>query len=931
MRRFIGLSVFLRWGVCLLSFLLPGQVRGQVDPGTLLHIPHGHWTEENGLPGNSVRTLAQTPEGYVWLGMEQGLVRFDGRHFVSVPVETACPGSGCRVLERRRVGAAGRRWADTLGHCLMHLEGQGLKTFRGEGVPALDAEVTCLLTASDQSLWVGTRQGLRRLTSEGMKRVDLPGGQGRAHITALAEDHSGAVWVATSGGVLLRLVMRDWGIEGERVVAGVPGEVSSLLWVSGDELWVGTTGQGLFRMNAVEGRLQGVESLRQTWVTCLFLDSRGHAWVGTYGDGLWVRPRGAQAIRPFAPKAEPLACHTITELMEDREQSLWVATIGDGVTILRESVVQTYHAGNGLAGNMIFGVYEDRKGRIWSGALGSGVTCMDGERMHVLNAQRGFPSHMVVSFCETHDGALWMGAMGLGLIRCAELDSWKVFGKERGMVDCSVRVVCADRSGRVWVGTQQGNVYRLEGERFHHVADVGARVTQMMADHEDGMLICTLGRGVLQMEETGRIRALGGLPGKVYLSACRDSDGGLWLGAFGLGLVHRDPEGRVAVFTGREGLPDPHIYAILEDGQMNLWCSSNTGIFRISRPSLREKLSRGGGFLAINRYGKESGMRCLECNGGSQPSGICDSRGCVWFPTVRGLVCVQPMRSLANRTPPAILVERMDVNGKVWTPEQGGGVIREKIQDLDIRFSAISFVFPERMRSRYRLEGWELNWHDATGAPVARYRNLAAGTYRFVVQACNADGVWNTLGAALPFSVAPTSWRPSASWLILPAILLAGWLVAWFWRMRCAAWDRVEVGVRVEPRGDEEEALRQLAFLDHLVRREHLYRNPNLSIGDLARKAILGARTISRLLNEHRGQHFFEYINAFRVEEAYRILLDSQMRDEKSILQIAYDVGFNSKSAFNRSFKKVYGVTPSQVRACGPVKRGEGQAVAATD
>jgi len=591
-----------------------------------------------------------------------------------------------------------------------------------------------------------------------------------------------------------------------------------------------------------------------------------------------------------------------------------VATLGGGVYTLRKAAVTTLTRKTGLCGDIIFGVFEDSRGRIWSGSIGGGVNCTDENGTKTLTAAQGFPSQSILSFSETQDGSIWMAALGLGLIRYKE-GQLKVYDQYDGLPDTLIRALYTDRLDRLWIGTQRGRLYRREGQQFKKLLHLDARINHIHEEPSGEMLVCTMGQGVWASSEASgqaHYAPLAGLPGRLYTHAHRDRTGNLWLAAIGQGLLVKTPAGQIQLFNRGDGLPDHTIYVILEDESGRLWCSCNHGIFSISRPSILARLADPKKPLHITVYGKESGMRSLECNGGSQPAGIRDRKGRLWFPTIKGLARLIPDQIHINLTPPSVLIEQVCLDGQVCSPDQTRS-LRDGGSELKIDFTAISFVYPERVRFRHRLDGFDKVWIDGQSERSVRYQNLPAGQYRFRLLAANADGLWNTEETQFSLTLRqPFTQTRFFQGLILVFLAIAAVLVHLFLRQRYLH-KQIRPKYHNSPLNPTE-ADRQLDMLNRLMEGEHLYRQTSLSVKDLSNRTLLTTRTISQILNERRKQNFFEYINTFRIREARDIIADPKLRQNRSLLDIAYAVGFNSKSAFNRAFKQVCGHTPSEMK-----------------
>ena len=240
--------------------------------------------------------------------------------------------------------------------------------------------------------------------------------------------------------------------------------------------------------------------------------------------------------------------------------------------------------------------------------------------------------------------------------------------------------------------------------------------------------------------------------GAVY-SLHRDADGGLWLGTLGKGLV-LFRGGQFRTLTMKDGLFDDVIFQILEDATGYLWMSSNRGIFRVSRRELEQVADGRRSTVTSRVFGTADGMESKECNGGNQPAGLKARDGRLWFPTLKGSVVVDPQRLRTNTVPPRVLIEEGAVD-KRPLGSSGESVFPPGPGALEFRYTALALRNPDRVRFRYRLEGFDKQWVDAGTRRVAYYTNTPPGRYRFQVTASNEDGVWSEQGATAAFRLRP--------------------------------------------------------------------------------------------------------------------------------------------------------------------------------
>jgi signal transduction histidine kinase/ActR/RegA family two-component response regulator/streptogramin lyase len=409
-------------------------------------------------------------------------------------------------------------------------------------------------------------------------------------------------------------------------------------------------------------------------------------------------------------------------VIEDHTGAIWIGT-GGGLSRLADGVVQTYTTADGLANNAVMSLAEDAQGTIWVGTRIGLSSIANGQvRTHT---QRGIPQSAIYAVAPMRDGSLWFAATGNAVGRLADGEV-TIFGEESGLsrTGMGVRVIREDRrTGTAWVGTMNG-LYHYQDGRFHRFAWKG---------WDEGTSI---------------------------LALLLDDSGALWIGTDGAGLW-RVADGKAQSFRLRDGLPDESIGAVLQDAAGDLWITTNKGAFRLSMRELDRFRRREIRALRYDAFGVGDGMRTRECNGGMQSVAARSRDGRLWFSTIKGVAVVDPSRLTKNAIPPPVVIEALRVDHRELP------VVRKSAAppgrgELEVQYSALSFVQPEAVKFRYRLEGYDEEWVDAGSRRTAYYTNLRPGAYTFRVIACNNDGAWNTVGATLSLTLQPyfyqTAW-----------------------------------------------------------------------------------------------------------------------------------------------------------------------------
>ena len=531
---------------------------------------------------------------------------------------------------------------------------------------------------------------------------------------------------------------------------GIPlKSVSSFAETPDGSLWFGAT-TGLYRLKEEKvSVLKGVNGLASDTVRALEVDSRGTLWIGTNG-GL---NRWFNGLVPD-PLGETLSHGVVQSIYQGGEGSLWIGTYG-GLHQLRDYTFETYGSAEGLTNNDVNTLFEDRSGELWAGSWGGGLNRKQGERFVNVPWLPESQHRLLYSIAQGLDGSLWV-ATGGGLVR-KQGEKLTVYGEKEGLDIESIRSLLSGADGSLWIGSQ-GRLSRFHEGRFtHYTAEDGLprqRVIALFEDRDGALWIGTKGGGLSRFI-SGKFTTFttrDGLPHASVVALHGDSQGNLWIGTRGGGLA-RFRDGRFASFGRKTSALPVNVYRILEHKE-NLWISSDTGIFRVRKADLEAEANGTLEVAPTVAYGRADGMQSTYCNGEAhQPAGWKTRDGKLWFPTIRGIVVIDPDRLNSDERPPRVLVESVVVGGgpmdltKPVKTALGSG-------QLECRYTAANLIDPQSLRFQYRLEGFDGDWVDAGTRRVAYYTNLPPGNYRFQVRARGRDGIWGNM-AHTPFYLEP--------------------------------------------------------------------------------------------------------------------------------------------------------------------------------
>lgn len=723
------------------------------------------WLTENGLPQNTVHAVTQTQNGYIWIATEGGLARYDGINF--------------RIFDK-------------------------------QNTPALPSNYIRALKEDRQgNLWIGTAEGLVRLHSGNVfTRIEgLPNNS----VQSLYEDRLGNVYVATSGGLML--------LKGDQVTTfagndrSVSGSIQTLFEDRDGALWIGTP-YGLTRFK--DGKFSSFterDGLGSNSVRAIQQTQDGRLWFGTLSgltslrDGVFTTYRtrdGLSSDRILSlcadhdgtlligtasgmnrltenrfsgfQSGEPLSANTILALLEDRERNIWIGTESGGISLLKDTKFTTYSTRNGLPVNLVKSVYGSSNGDIWIGTDGGGLSLLRNGQVTNYSTNVGLSSNVAISLFADLGGTLWVGTTsGLNQYRNGTFTQQRTSG---GPANEYVRSIYQDRDSHLWIGTRSG-LTRIKGSESKTFTEADGLPNDLITALHQGpsgaLWIGSLGGLTkFQNEEFTTYTTKDGLSSDLISSIYEDSDQTLWITTNG-GGINRFKNGAFTAYTTKQGLIDDVIHSVLEDARNNLWFSCSKGIFRVSKSDLDQVANGNAASITAVVYGTADGMLTRECSGGGSPSAWKDNSGRLWFATIRGVAMIDPANIKTNQYAPPVVVEQLRTDDQSAIYNNNAEISAGQTR-FDFYYTAPSFVAPDKIRFKYKLQGFDRDWVEAGTRRIASYTNLRPGNYRFIVIASNNDGLWNETGATFNFYLKPYFYQTTWFYILC---LLALALIAW--------------------------------------------------------------------------------------------------------------------------------------------------------
>lgn len=748
--------------ICLWSLVLGASatVCGQI-------LPIRNYSLIDGMPESTVRSVVEDHLGYIWIATQGGVSRFDGRKFETFTTEHGLPSNNisCIFIDNQK-----QLWVGTRAG-IGRFDGKRFKTLnKADGL--ISDDITCIYQDSYGNYWFGTADGITRLDAKGYTNYSGANGLRDTHIWSITEDSQKNVWFATSEGIHV-FNGRSFMVYDEQ--NGLPSRTINHLYRDSQlRIWISTSaGVGLYS----NGKFKSYtikDGLPTNLVWYVIEEQNKRILIATAAGVVLYQPENNK-FQPFLRTQNGLTGNEINCMLRDSGRNLWVGT-DVGLSKLSVQTFETYDDRQLRLNTSVWAVFCDSKGGLWFGTTGEGLiqfSALDSVRYHTI--AQGLPSNYVRAINEDAEGNLWLATYG----GVSKYDGRKfsTYTKEDGLPDNTVFTVLPDPKGDIWFGTDKG-ISRFDGKTFTNyttaqgLANNYVRTT--LIDRKGRLWIGTYGGiSCFDGKKFTNYTTAQGLPNNLVLSILEDRQGQLWF-ATENGLCYLKPNAKpgdpdsFVCYDRKDGLSSQGVWLLIEDNNGKLWAGHRTGIEKFD-PKAKK----------FQYYGYLEGFQLIQ----TYPNAVAkDKSGNLWFGALNGVVKYKPKEDRINTIAPRthITEVRLSNNPQAvdWLklradsihpyfniPLSTRGEKRPAVvlpynkNHLTFDFVGIHFTVPEKVRYRYKLEGFEKDWSTLSELSSVNYTNLKPGDYTFIVEAYNHDGVTSEIPTSFRFRIAPPYWE----------------------------------------------------------------------------------------------------------------------------------------------------------------------------
>ncbi|MGI6394157.1 MAG: ligand-binding sensor domain-containing protein [bacterium] len=935
--------------IFIIFFITSQSIAGVEQEKGLHHYAQRNWRSVSGLTHDNVTSVFRDKNGFLWAGTIEGLTRIDGSFTKTFSVRTHP-----ELLSNRIVAIAGKD-----DGTLFVATGNGISSISENGKVTKvieEPDISSLAVLKSGEVFAAVKNELLMIFNGEIKRLSVLNGLPEGNVKALS-GFENTLFGGTDTGSFFSYSNGEF--------------TSDLCELNKNEI---TSSAVNNKGNVVFGTSAGEIFSYENSKCSLLLDKSGEIYDKNPVISISYRANSVRAVTLNSlivvennkKRHFKNCCNlpgTLSSVLFDEEKFLWVAG-NNGLTLYYDGLFSTYGKEEGLSFEMVYAMVEDRQGTVWVGTRGGGIFYYSKEKFKQLSDKVPIPGNFVGGLMVDDKGEIWAGT-SKGVVAFSPVQPFKIKRMEtsRKKDVPLASVIFQDNSGKIWAGTASGEIYLFTKGKFTLVKEIGqeAPISAITQDSK-GILWFATSKGLfyLEKEQFKVLTVENGLPDNWILSLYAAKPGLLFAGTMRKGLAIVMDDGKIHTLSTMKGLCSDTIFSIVKDSDDLMWFTSTQGIFSLPFQEVIDAALNREGSVKCFPFDSRDGIKRAECTGGVQPASMIRNDRTLWFPTIEGIAVIN--HTALPENVPHLSIDTILIDGKA---KQISDVIKHKgeISLLEIQLTASRFIHPEQLNVKYILESHESEWNSyhPTEKRTVSYRKVSPGTYNFKITASNQTG--ETFSKEISFLVESTfvSNMLNIKWILVVLLFVLSLATIFVnrkkRRKKIILKESIKENIKENEVKDEEkkgkcEELFNLEeesdnedyqengeengdFLENpkynksrlddeivecyateletLMKKEKPYKNQDLTLPELAEKLGLSPNILSQVINTNYGKNFYNFINTYRVDEVVELMKTPSMKN-RSILDLAYEAGFKSKTTFNAVFKKQMEVTPSEYK-----------------
>jgi ligand-binding sensor domain-containing protein/two-component sensor histidine kinase len=745
--------------IFFIFLILRGQLAFGLEPLKAIAQYHNKLSEpKSEFSQGALADITQTKDGYVWFVTGAQLIRYDGlnmkifdRKQFDESLDSSSFGPLCPSSD-------GGLWIGSDKKILKYKNDRFDEFVINETSFGSD-RLQSIHEDKSGVVWIGTPgSGLRKLEAGKVSRITTDDGLVNNYVFSIAEDDLGAIWVGTRRGVS-RIFQGN-------IKSYTPKDnlydtwVRSVIKGADGSMWFGTNDGINKYVNETFHRVSDDELIHVP--NCLLMDRDGNLWVGN-NKGLFALKKGSSKLIQIGKTRH--SDNKVTALYEDLEGNIWIGVTRGKVVKLSNTKFVSLTTAHGLYDDYVNAVIEYAKDELWIGTDAGLSLLKSYDVMGVFLSDK-----RVKAFYKDTDNSIILGLSTGGLYTISKGSIKELKAQRKWYVNS----ICRDCDGQLLIGSiQQGLAISKDNKTFSYKQLAGQSTEEVRVIHRDRSCNVWIGtnNGLFLYKRGGeliRFTSKDGLSSDSIRSIIEDKGGGIWVGTHQNGLNYLKDQ-RITQLTINQGLKENTVYQIQQDDDGNLWLGGKVGIYRILRDVLNKYLNGFSKSIIVTSYGIADGIESPHCRINSSASKTHDGK--LLFPTGKGLAIIDPTTITLNSIPPPIFIEDFLVDHNRVNHNQSP-VLPPGKNDIEIKFTGLSYIAPSEVKFKYILEGYDKDWTDSETRRSAYYTNLPPGKYQFKVVGCNNDGIWNDKGAAFSFYLEPHFYQTNLFYLLCVALII---------------------------------------------------------------------------------------------------------------------------------------------------------------